>query len=56
MKQYKITIGGQEHVVQLSDDDAKRYPDAKEFSEGDSTAPVTNQAGTATKSRHVRDK
>lgn len=50
MKEYKVVIGGVEHTMQLSDEDAKRY--------GDDATPVgTKQASApANKSRTASKK
>ena len=47
MQEYVIVIAGQEHTVQLSDEDAKNYPDAK---------PVQKGATASNKSRTPQDK
>lgn len=47
MKEYTVVIAGQEHTLQLSDEDAKNYPDAK---------PVEKSATAGNKSRTAQDK
>lgn len=50
MKEYRVTIGGLEHTVLLSDEDAKQL--------GDAATPVTTKAAPApsNKSRTPRTK
>lgn len=43
MKEYTVTIGGVEHTMLLSDDDAKRY--------GDAAQPVKEKAAPAPKNK-----
>lgn len=43
MKLYTVTIGGVEHTVQLSDEDAKRY--------GDAATPVSTKEAEAPKNK-----
>lgn len=48
MQEYTVVIAGQEHTLQLSDEDAKRY--------GDAAKPVQKGASAQTKSRTPQDK
>lgn len=43
MKQYVVTIGGIEHTMQLSDEDAARY--------GDAVKPVSTKQAPAAKNK-----
>ena len=47
MQEYTVVIAGQEHTLQLSDEDAKKYPDAK---------PVQKSTAASNKSRVPQDK
>lgn len=44
MEKYTVTIGGIEHTVQLSAEDAKKYPDAREVKAAEKPA---NKSRTA---------
>lgn len=48
MKEYTVVIAGQEHTLQLSDEDVKKY--------GDNAKPVEKSATVGNKSRSVQDK
>ena len=38
MKVYEVEISGVKHTLQLSDEDAKKYPDAKAVGDSKATA------------------
>lgn len=44
MKEYTVTIGGIDHTVQLSDEDAKRYGDAAKVKQADKPANKARSA------------
>jgi hypothetical protein len=48
MQEYVVNIAGQEHTLQLSQEDAEKYPDAKPVGE--------KQTDTDTKSRTAQNK
>ena len=44
LKEYTVTIGGVEHTMQLSDEDAKRYGDA---AKAEKSSTASNKSATA---------
>ena len=44
LKEYTVTIGGVEHTMQLSDEDAKRYGDAATAAK---SSTASNKSATA---------